>query len=203
MPTQFEQIFLFPTVVTKFNIGREIKEEELSFLLKQDTYSNAGNLTSLDTNILQNEELKEIFDFCNESINKHLQEIYLPESEVCLQVTQSWANYTEPGQHHHKHNHANSFLSGVFYVNCEKGTGNICFYKDVYEQIFITSKKPTPINCDAAGVEVMSGDLLIFPSRLMHMVPSVVSESTRVSIAFNSFPKGVVGNKNCLQELHL
>lgn len=203
MPKQIDSFLIFPTVVTKFNIEREIEEKEFNFLLNQETYSNTGNLTSLDTNIFQNKELKEIFNFCNESINTHLQETYAPESEVCLQITQSWVNYTKSGQFHHKHKHSNSFLSGVFYVNCEEGSGNIYFYKDVYEQISIVPKQITPANCDAVAVEVKSGDLIIFPSFLSHMVPSVTSNTTRISIAFNSFPKGLIGNKKSLKELYL
>jgi hypothetical protein len=32
-------------------------------------------------------------------------------------ITQSWLNYTETNQYHHKHEHPNSLVSGVFYVN--------------------------------------------------------------------------------------
>jgi uncharacterized protein (TIGR02466 family) len=203
MSTEINSLVIFPTVVTKFNLGREVKESELNFLLSQETYSNIGNVISCETNILEKEELKEIFDFCNGSLNKHLQEIYHPDEEIYLQITQSWANYTKAGQFHHKHNHSNSFLSGVFYANCEEGSGNLFFYKSVYEQIVITPKVTTPVNCDAVAVEIASGDLLIFPSRLSHMVPSVASKTTRVSIAFNSFPKGIIGNKSNLNKLYL
>ena len=49
--------------------------------------------------------------------------------------------------------------------------------------------------------EVGAGDLMIFPSHLTHMVESVQQE--RVSLSFNTFPVGYVGEEESLTALHL
>jgi len=43
----------------------------------------------------------------------------------------------------------------------------------------------------------------LFPSNLTHMVETVQTEDTRISIAFNTFLEGVVGDNKTLTELLL
>lgn len=50
---------------------------------------------------------------------------------------------------------------------------------------------------------VKDGDLLIFPSSLIHDVPKVVGDKQRISIAFNSFLKGNLGDMSYSTELKL
>jgi hypothetical protein len=40
-------------------------------------------------------------------------------AEIDPFVTQSWLNWTKPGQWHHKHSHPNSLYSGVLYLDVE------------------------------------------------------------------------------------
>jgi len=44
---------------------------------------------------------------------------------------------------------------------------------------------------------------MIFPSSLTHMVETTKSDQTRISISFNTFPKGYVGEDLDLTGLHL
>ena len=43
--------------------------------------------------------------------------------------------------------------------------------------------------------------IVIFPSSLTHMVEQTISDDTRVSLAFNTFLKGNIGNNFELTEL--
>jgi hypothetical protein len=45
--------------------------------------------------------------------------------------------------------------------------------------------------------------LILFPSSLTHMVQTVESEQTRISLAFNTFPVGHVGDEMDLTGLSL
>ena len=38
-----------------------------------------------------------------------------------------------------------------------------------------------------------TGDLVLFPSSLTHMVETVQGEATRISLSFNTFPVGSIG----------
>jgi uncharacterized protein (TIGR02466 family) len=122
---------------------------------------------------------------------------------VSLYLTQSWANYTEVGQFHHKHSHPNSVVSGVFYPQADRAVDKIYFYKDGYERIKIPAAEFNPYNSESWWFEVGAGDLILFPSHLTHMVETKVGDNTRISIAFNTFLKGYIGSDESLTGLHL
>ena len=46
-----------------------------------------------------------------------------------------------------------------------------------------------------------TGDVILFPSSLTHMVETKQGDNTRISLAFNVFIKGTVGNNKNLTEL--
>ena len=72
------------------------------------------------------------------------------KENVSLDVTQSWANFTQKGQYHHKHNHSNSVLSGVFYVKADETYGSrLCFLKKDIDQIKLEPKDYNVHNSDS------------------------------------------------------
>jgi hypothetical protein len=46
--------------------------------------------------------------------------IICPKNNIELYITQSWLNYTEENQYHHRHEHPNSVVSGVLYFDSDK-----------------------------------------------------------------------------------
>jgi uncharacterized protein (TIGR02466 family) len=194
---------LFPTALGMFDIGRVLTEDETSFIKKQDRRPNMGNTTSVDVLILKNAELASIKSFIEKSISEYFEGVYAPKNETHLRITQSWCNYTEQGQFHHKHSHPNSFISGVFYIKANEDTDKIYFYKDGFQQLKTPTKEWNTYNSDSWWMPVYSGRLFIFPSHLTHMVESVESMDTRISLSFNTFPVGNFGNDFDLTGLSL
>ena len=194
---------LFPKPVGQFKLDRDLTEAELSFIKGQKTHPNMGNTTSDDMTLFESKELKDISDFCQNAVDEYLLRIYAPRNEVSLRFTQSWANYTQPGGYHHKHAHPNSFVSGVFYVNADSEKDKIFFYRDGYEQLKLPTDNWNLHNSESWWFAVGTGDLLLFPSGLTHMVEQTQSAETRISISFNTFFKGYVGQDNDLTGLHL
>lgn len=194
---------LFPTPVGRYELGRDLTAKELSFLKNQETRSNMGNTTSKDNTILKNKELTKLRDFLETSISEYFKTVYNPKHQVNLKITQSWTNYTENGQYHHKHAHPNSFVSGVFYVQANKEKDKIYFYRDAYQQIKFPPSEWNLWNSESWWFEVGTGDLILFPSSLTHMVETVQHDQTRISLSFNTFPVGVVGDEMDLTGLQL
>ena len=123
--------------------------------------------------------------------------------EVSLRITQSWVNYTKPGQWHHKHAHPNSFVSGVLYIKANKETDCIQFFKESYQQIKLPVDQFNLSNSDSWWLPIGTGQLILFPSSLTHMVPTLQGEDQRVSVSFNTFPVGYVGSDDDLTGLRL
>ena len=193
---------LFPTPVVKFELGRDFTADELAFVDSQPTHDNMGNTTSNDRYVFKSEALAKLREFTEECISKYLNAIYAPKHSTTLRVTQSWLNYTKEGQYHHKHEHPNSFISGVLYIKAEKEKDKIYFYRNGYQQIRLPTDNWNLFNSESWWIPVNAGELVLFPSSLTHMVEKVQGNE-RVSLAFNTFPVGYVGEEESLTALHV
>ena len=196
-------IGLFPTPVGEFTFDKQLSKKQLSFLNDQKQKPNEGNTTSEFRKILDDKCVKDLREFVDGCIAQYMANTYAPKFDVKLQITQSWMNYTKPGQFHHKHAHPNSFLSGVFYVNADPQKDKIYFFKDGYERIKLETENWNLFNSESWWIPVATNKLVLFPSNFTHMVQTVEAEETRVSLAFNTFPKGYIGNDDSLTGLHL
>lgn len=194
---------LFPIPVAIYKLGRKLTENELSFIKGQDTRPNMGNVTSTDHRILCNRSMTKLRDVIESNVSEYFKTVYSPKHDVSLKITQSWINYTEPGQWHHKHAHSNSFVSGVFYPQANRETDKIYFYRDGFQQIKLPPSDWNLWNSESWWFEVGTGDLILFPSSLAHMVETVRGNQTRISLSFNTFPVGVVGDEMDLTGLKL
>ncbi len=107
--------------------------------------------------------------------------------EVDFEITGCWANMNPPDAAHGMHSHPNNFLSGVYYVQTNKGAETINFH-DPRSQTEIIKPAVTELiaeNTDQVVVKVRNGTILIFPSWLKHSVDANGSDKTRISISFN------------------
>ena len=194
---------LFPTPVAFFNMPRDYTNAEINFIKNLSQRSNMGNTSSENNYVLASPELANIADFVNESVREYLAQIYAPMRDVNLRVTQSWCNYTTPGQFHHKHEHPNSFISGVLYIQSDPKLDRIYFYRSGYQQLKLPTETFNPYNSESWWFEAVAGQLILFPSHLTHMVETTRSADTRISLSFNTFPVGQVGSNRELTELLL
>ena len=197
-------ISLFPTPVGQFNFGRKLTDEEYAFMSEQEKKPNEGNTTSKDRKILEHEKFNDLREFITSSLHEYFDGVIKPEFDVMLRITQSWLNYTEPGQFHHKHAHPNSVLSAVFYVDADPNIDKIYFYNNHgYRQISFKAREWNLFNSESWWLPVGSGDLVVFPSHFQHSVEVKSGTNTRISLALNTFPTGYVGDEDSLTGLHL
>lgn len=188
---------LFPTPIAFFDLGFELTEEERTFLLNQERRPNEGNQSSVNNYLLREEPLERVSKRIEECVTEYAQEVW--KAEIDPFVTQSWLNWTKPGQYHHKHAHPNSLYSGVFYVDVEDDRDRIYFYQDGYKQLKPTYKEWNRWNSESWWLPTKQGQIVIFPSSLTHMVQTVPGEvigKERVSLAFNTFAKQIGDNKS-------
>jgi hypothetical protein len=89
----------------------------------------------------------------------------------------------------------------VLYIQAIKDDDRIYFHKSVYEQIVVRTDNFNLYNSENWWLGVETGQLLLFPSSLVHSVVETVD--TRISISFNTFLKGYVGEESTLTGLHL
>jgi uncharacterized protein (TIGR02466 family) len=191
---------LFPIPIGFFKYDGEV---DTDFLASQPQRPNDGNTSSEDKYLLKQKKLLNLRQFIEKSLHEYFMATFCPKNDTRLKITQSWLNWTKPKQYHHKHAHPNSLISGVYYVNARKNSDKIFFYRDEYQQIKFPPAEWNPYNSESWWYSVGTGDLVLFPSSLTHMVQPVEGEDTRISLAFNTFPIGVIGDENELTALQL
>jgi uncharacterized protein (TIGR02466 family) len=196
---------IFPTPIYISTLNRELTSDELLFIdnTKLDLHKNEGNNTSNDNYILNHKAFKDLKADLDLKVQDYFQKVISPTDAVTPYITQSWLNYTETNQFHHKHAHPNSLVSGVFYINCDEQFDKIKFFKEDYKTIKPEIKDWNIWNSESWWFSVKTGDIILFPSSLTHMVETKEGTNTRISLAFNIFVKGKIGVNKQLTELIL
>ncbi len=108
-------------------------------------------------------------------------------------VKEMWVNVLDTGGRQAMHNHANSFVSGVVYLTPTHPDAQTVFMKSPGGTDFAfrndhAKTTPGPYSADKwVSPAPMPGDLVLFPSYLMHAVPPNPGER-RITMAFNAIP---------------
>lgn len=196
---------IFPTPIYISKLDRTLTQLELKFVdkNKKDFYKNEGNITTNNNYILNEKQFSNVKKELDLRVQDYFDKVISPANNITPYITQSWLNYTETNQYHHKHEHPNSLVSGVFYINCDDKFDKIKFFSNKYQTIKTEVKEWNIWNSDSWWFSVKTGDIILFPSSLTHMVENKQGTNTRISLAFNVFIKGTVGNNKNLTELIL
>jgi uncharacterized protein (TIGR02466 family) len=199
---------LFPIPIYTTKIDRGFTKQELQFVNEQKKHcsKNDGNINTKDNYILNRKEFKNVKKFLDKQCKEYLDTVICPKNNLELYITQSWLNYTNTNQYHHKHEHPNSVMSGVFYFNSDIKNDKILFSHPIpYKQIKpeTDNTKFNLWNSDTWFFPVETGNLFMFPSSTTHQVETKTGTNTRISLAFNTFYKGSVGSNTNLTELIL
>ena len=199
---------IFPIPIYTISMERGFTKQELQFVneQKKHCFKNEGNNNSKDSYILNRKEFKNIKKFLNKCIKNYLDTVICPENKVELYITQSWLNYTETNQYHHKHEHPNSVVSGVLYIDADEINDQILFTSNRGYQLMspkINHQKFNLWNSETWWFPVKTGNLFMFPSSTTHQVQTKKGNNTRISLAFNTFYKGTLGTDRTLTELIL
>jgi len=108
-------------------------------------------------------------------------------------IKEMWVNVLDTGGHQAMHNHANSFISGVVYLTPTHPSAQTVFMKSPGGTDFSFKndhKGMTPSQYSAdkwISPAPQPGDLVLFPSYLMHAVPPNQGER-RITLALNAIP---------------
>ena len=206
MNTEFSISGIFPTPLVSSNIKRPWTSEELAFFdyHRDHAHNNNGNTTSSNHYVLNAPETKGLLEFIGQGIQYYVDKIICPKDPVQFYITQSWLNYTKPGEHHHIHDHSNSIISGVLYIDADSNHDKIMFHKpNQYQQIKFPVAEYNSYNAGSWFYSVDTGDLVLFPSSLTHNVEQKKGDNVRCSLAFNVFAKGHFGVEEALTALYL
>ena len=204
---QHEMIPLFSVPLIKMNIG-ELDQVSRAWIRGLDYPSQRTGTDHSDDDlpmmnrgmkILEKPQMKDLRYKIQNALNYFVDDVLGVVQN--FQITTSWVNKTSKSEYIDKHSHPNSIISGVYYVDKTKKCAPIIFSKPhMYPnitfqniQLAYSGENKNQYNTDYYGVNPIPGDLLMFPSWLEHEVLEQGSEHDRISLAFNSYPKGDIG----------
>lgn len=134
-------------------------------------------------------ELMELFA----QVGKRLEEVHRAfEFSTSLRqvITEAWININQKGHFNYSHDHPGSLFSAVYYVKGGADKGELELKTPIAPHTYtISNEMVASFNAftgHAMVIPPVTGDLLIFPSWLLHRVNMSQSEEDRISIAFNA-----------------
>lgn len=178
--------FIFPTFITDYK-GLSDKLN----IRKTDYYKNKGGQTINLQNDLYFKELKNRIKL---SVIGILNNFYHPKNKYKVDVVSMWLNSNQKNMDHPPHNHLNTFLSGVFYLD---GKENEFESLNLIRPYAIPNlpiiNKYNEINSNVLHIKTTKDKVIFFPSYLMHYVMINKNNKPRISIAFDVMLRGSYG----------
>jgi len=163
---------------------------------------NLGNSTSINklffNNPLFKNEKNILINECKTFLNTYFNMSGYYED---IQLTNSWANISKPGEFHHEHKHPYSVVSGIIYM--DNNPSNLNLKMEIvrpHVPYFVYNKVSHMFSLhdlfrDGAQVNHLKHHLILFLSNCVHLVePVPIYCNPRRSLSFNTFWKGRVGH---------
>ena len=180
----------FPTLISKEE--KFLSKKECDNIIKisnnidlQNHQSLSGNakschniysdfLKSVDTKIVKKLLLK---------IDDYSQKLGLKT----LDISNSWINIQKENSQLNKHCHPESIVSGVVFLKCNKLSNKLYFYNPNPHIHYMSYNKLNDLNYSFVNIEPKIGDLILFPSWLMHGSDKEKNKcKERISLSFNT-----------------
>lgn len=177
--------WLFPTIISKFNLNSEIKDfnKIVSVIQGEQPSSNLlikNGTRSMRSNFLKKiPELKVTIQNCVDIYSNYL------GLERC-DISYSWCNVYSKNGEIKRHRHELSMISGVFYVKADLQSGDLVFDNPLNMfRVNEISVYKTDYNTHDYKFNVSTGDLILFPSWIMHYTENNFSDE-RYVISFDT-----------------
>jgi uncharacterized protein (TIGR02466 family) len=190
---------LFPTPLMR---AKQTLESQLVIDLVEHMVERAtrGNVSS--KSLAHTELLKPAENLLLEQVGAQVMP-HLVDFGVCLfgerlpwSIKEMWVNVLEHGGRQAMHNHANSFASGIIYLTPTHPGSQTVFIKSPGGTDFVFKNDnpgmtPNEFCADRwVSPPPDPGDMLVFPSYLMHSVPPNQGER-RITLSFNAIPSAL------------
>src|SRR5262245_5585708 len=194
MTTHVEGLFPVPVMRVEQLLDNDLIAQLTSEIVESGTVANAKSDALSHTEIMSPRARKS-FVRAGKLIQPKLVEFgaLLFGEDLDWSIKEIWVNLLETGGQQSVHTHANSFVSGVLYLTTPHPSARLVFHKSLGGTDFIFANQNRnarfgPFNgAKFMMPQVLAGDLVLFPSYLLHEVP-VNRGERRISVAFNAIP---------------
>lgn len=202
MRHQVHNLFAIPVYQSKIKpLSSDTISKLIAFEWEDPGYddSEPTHEETAERHILNLPQFADLKANIQEHVNHFVYELLGVSQKQQWDITTSWVNKSKPNNYHSAHWHSNSMVSGVIYLKTSQTSGALCFHKDRSHRtlwgdtLCIDFEKTTELNTEAVAFLPAINEILLFPSILTHSVLVNESPEDRYSLAFNVFPRGVLG----------
>ena len=189
---------VFATPVWKSDNKYDLTKQQLDYLKTLELIKNKGdNFITPRKDILDDVIMEDFKKWCLLNVTAFAKQLGASD-KTSFYITQSWMNKNPPHSYHHTHMHPNSIFSCIYYLEGDTcptffyryddrtSFGNFAFYDG--------DKGSNPYTATKVGVMNEVGRLVVFPSSMVHDVDKNLGQKDRVTISFNTFVKGEMGD---------
>lgn len=198
---------LFIEPVLRVDVSEALTPDVVKTIKNLKMRQNRTNLISEDHYIFDKPELAGLKTAIHGALKIYAEQVMGLPSDQELYVTQSWSLINEPGIGMHGHSHSNSVVSGALYYETmpEPVAGMIFNRHTQYQQLELT---PAPdrtniYNAPLNKIVPKRGEVVMFSSRLQHVIETNMAQTRRYSVSFNSFIRGELGTMRDVNVLEL
>ena len=172
--TRLELLFPTPVLITKVEKHQEYRETILPKIISE--FKDNPNQSSpwSDLCYTWQSTSQRIWDKQFTKVAQdYLKYIQVPIAEMKIE---SWFNVHDANMYQEAHDHSPSIVSGIYYLQL-----------DILPATFLNPSGTDSVlpNTFPNYLNIQEGNLIIFPSHLMHSVKRSGSENLRVSYSFN------------------
>ena len=178
---------LFPRVVyEESDLLLHELENYKDFFLKTTTFDSSPFLNVPSTHKTFDQfhtcnELQELVKvICQNVCNFTTQLGYSYDDIADLRLHNMWVNVSEQGSYIFPHIHSQSFISGVFYIECDSDD-ELIFFNNPND---ILDRRPSNKNDATHSFKCTPGKLLLFKSNLLHGTSAQKSQR-KIAVSFN------------------
>ena len=147
-----------------------------------DLYTTIGAPHTL----LQHKEFEPLGKLIIQEANNFARELALDTNRHPLKFTECWVNIYGEGHAQEMHQHANSVISGIYYVKAPEGSGDLLFHSPYHDTMLNPPlERPNGLNNHIVSFKPREGAMVFFRSFVKHSVKPTKGDAERISIAFN------------------
>ena len=188
-------LFSLPIYNSKVELNNELT------LLKSMEWKEAdasGTRITHNCNMLNMPQFSALKEQIDIHVETYAREVLSINERQKFHMVRSWGVKISDSSETQPHHHANSILSGVFYLQADKGCGGLAFsqyglklFPPVLDFSFDEMNK---FNSPKWTFDVDVAKLFIFPSHIEHKAEVNGSSEDRYSIAFDYWVSGKFGS---------
>ena len=193
---QVTEEYLFPSLVWYADIAGAVQMNKMlmaSILELRTTIKSIKRSNELGwhspTDMHKRDEFKPLCE-CIEGMGETIADSMNMRKDRRLAIETFWVNINPKYAYNALHEHPQSVVSGVYYVQVDENSGSLRFRdpragKRMNPWPVAEDKKSDQRHWDRVNYKPTAGRLIMFPSWLEHDVEASLSDHERISISFN------------------